>query len=154
MFPGRLPYDDGGPAGQVGGSPRCGGVGASAYFSRVMLHKLLPMENPEAYLRTLTAPLARARDGEPWPVARFAVEAVANAFVVLGLPPAARAAEILAAQRPVLEAAGLRVGLEIGELSISRGARLGAGEGRRPGQPAHDSAGGRGRPGALPAGRP
>jgi hypothetical protein len=81
------------------------------------------MEDPEAYLRDLTAPLARAREGEPWPAARFSVEAVANAFVVLGLLPAARAAEILAAQRPVLQAAGLRVGTEIGELSVSRGAR-------------------------------
>ncbi len=39
----------------------------------------------------------------------------------LGLVPAARAEEILAAQRPVLESAGFRVGREIGELSVSRG---------------------------------
>jgi hypothetical protein len=41
----------------------------------------------------------------PLPVARFSLEAVANAFVILGLLAAQRAEEILAAQRPVLEAA-------------------------------------------------
>jgi hypothetical protein len=81
------------------------------------------MEDPEAYLRALTAPLARAREGSPLPVARFSLEAVANAFVILGLLPAARAGEILAAQRPVVEAAGYRVGLPIGELSVSPDAR-------------------------------
>ena len=80
------------------------------------------MEDPEAYLRALTAPLARAREGSPLPVVRFSLEAVANAFVILGLLPAVRAEEILAAQRPVLEAAGFRVGLAIGELSVSPGA--------------------------------
>ena len=82
------------------------------------------MEDPEVYLRGITAPLARAREGSPYPVARLSVEAVANAFVVLGLLPAARAEEILDAQRPVLEAAGFRVGREIGELSINPGARI------------------------------
>ena len=81
------------------------------------------MEDPEAYLRALTAPLASAREGSPLPVVRFSLEAVANAFVMLGLLPEARAEEILAAQRPVLEAAGFRVGLEIGELSLRHGAR-------------------------------
>jgi hypothetical protein len=81
------------------------------------------MEDPEAYLRALAAPLASAREGSPLPVVRFSLEAVANAFVMLGLLPEARAEEILAAQRPVLEAAGFRVGLEIGELSLRRGAR-------------------------------
>ncbi len=76
------------------------------------------MEEPEAYLRALTAALAGAREGSPLPVVRFSLEAVANAFVFLGLLPAARAEEILAAQRPVLEAAGFRVGGEIGELSV------------------------------------
>jgi hypothetical protein len=80
------------------------------------------MQEPEAYLRGLTAPLASAREGSPLPVARFSLEAVANAFVLLGLLPEARAEEILAAQRPVLEAAGFRAGLEIGELSLRRGA--------------------------------
>ena len=82
------------------------------------------MEDPEAWLRAITAPLARAREGSPFPVARLSLEAVANAFVVLGLLPAARAEEILAAQRPVLEAAGFRVGREIGELGINPGARI------------------------------
>jgi len=66
------------------------------------------MEDPEVYLRGIAAPLARAREGSPFPVARLSLEAVANAFVVLGLLPAARAEEILVAQRPVLEAAGRR----------------------------------------------
>jgi hypothetical protein len=51
------------------------------------------------------------------------VEAVANAFVMLGLLPAQRAEEILAAQRPVLEAAGFQVGRAIGELSVNPGTR-------------------------------
>jgi hypothetical protein len=42
---------------------------------------------------------------------------------MLGLLPAQRAEEILAAQRPVLEAAGFRVGLAIGELSVRPGTR-------------------------------
>jgi hypothetical protein len=71
----------------------------------------------------MTAPLARAQEGRPYPVARLSVEAVANAFVVLGLLPAARTEEILGAQQPALEAAGFRVGREIGELSVSAGAR-------------------------------
>jgi hypothetical protein len=71
----------------------------------------------------MTAPLARVRAGSPYPVARLSVEAVANAFVVLGLLPAARAGEILDAQQPALEAAGFRVGREIGELSVNPGAR-------------------------------
>ena len=84
---------------------------------------MLAMEDPEAWLRARTAPLGRAREGSPFPVARLSLEAVANAFVVLGLLPAARAEEILVAQRPVLEAAGFRVGREIGELSINPGTR-------------------------------
>ena len=81
------------------------------------------MEDPEAYLRAMAARLAPAREGSPLPVTRFSVEAVANAFVMLGLLPAARAEEILAAQRPVLEAAGFRLGLEIGELGVNSDAR-------------------------------
>ena len=81
------------------------------------------MEDPAAYLRAMAAPLAWAEEGSPLPVTRFSVEAVANAFVILGLLPAAGAEEILAAQRPLLEAAGFRVGLEIGELSVTSDAR-------------------------------
>jgi len=81
------------------------------------------MQDPEAYLRAMTAPLAGAREGSPYPVARLSLEAVANAFVVLGLLPAARAEEILAARWPALEAAGFRVGREIGELSVNPGTR-------------------------------
>ena len=81
------------------------------------------MEDPEAYLRAITAPLARVREGSPYPVARLSLEAVANAFVVLGLLPAARAEEIFIGQQPVLEAAGFRVGREIGELSVNPSTR-------------------------------
>jgi hypothetical protein len=62
-------------------------------------------------------------EGSSLPVTRLSLEAVANAFVVLGLLPAQRAEEILAAQRPIVEAAGFRVGLPIGELSVNAGAR-------------------------------
>ena len=85
--------------------------------------RLRVMEDPEAYLRAIAAPLARVREGSPYPVARLSLEAVANAFVVLGLLPAARAEEIFIAQQPVLEAAGFRVGREIGELSVNPGTR-------------------------------
>jgi hypothetical protein len=81
------------------------------------------MEDPETYLRAIAAPLARVRKGSPYPVARLSLEAVANAFVVLGLLPAARAEEIFIAQQPVLEAAGFRVGREIGDLSVNPGTR-------------------------------
>lgn len=74
--------------------------------------------DPEACLHELTALPDRGVA-----VARFSLEAVANAFVILGLLPVERAEEILAAQRQVGEATGLRVGLEIGELSLRPGAR-------------------------------
>jgi hypothetical protein len=45
------------------------------------------MEDPAAYLRAMAAPLAWAEEGSPLPVTRFSVEAVANAFVILGLLP-------------------------------------------------------------------
>jgi hypothetical protein len=38
------------------------------------------MKDPEAYLRAMTAPLARVREGSRFPVARLSLEAVANAF--------------------------------------------------------------------------
>jgi hypothetical protein len=85
--------------------------------------RLLAMEDPEAYLQAITAPLARVREGNPYPVARLSLEAVANAFVVLGLLPVARAEEIFIAQQLGLEAAGFRVGRKIGELSVNPGAR-------------------------------
>ena len=98
----------------------------------------------------MAARLAWAQQGSPLPVTRFSVEAVANAFVMLGLLPAARAEEILAAQRPVLEAAGFRVGLEIGELSVTSDARaFQEGTSHRSEQPAMDPAGGRRRSCAL-----
>jgi hypothetical protein len=70
----------------------------------------------------MVAPLSAARRGEPLPGVPFSPEAVANAFVMLGLLPEARAEEILAECRSVLEAEGFRIGLLTGELSIRPGA--------------------------------
>ncbi|HEX5301172.1 MAG TPA: hypothetical protein VFW50_29700 [Streptosporangiaceae bacterium] len=81
------------------------------------------MEDPEACLRALAAPLAQAQSGYPLPVTRFSLEAVANAFVLLGLLPADRAEAILAAYRPVLEAAGFQVGRSLGELAVQPATR-------------------------------
>jgi hypothetical protein len=67
-------------------------------------------EDPEAFLRAMMAPLGRARHGGPLPGVPFSREAVANAFVMLGLLPGARAEEILAGYRPELEAKGFRLG--------------------------------------------
>lgn len=79
-------------------------------------------EDPEAILRAMTAPLGAARPGEPLPGVPFSAEAVANAFVMLGLLPENRAEQILAEQRPGLEAKGFRIGLLTGELSVRPGA--------------------------------
>jgi hypothetical protein len=46
---------------------------------------------------------------------------VANAFVMLGLLPEARAEEILAGHRTALEAKGFRFGVLTGELSVRPG---------------------------------
>ena len=85
---------------------------------------LAPMvkEDPEALLRAMVAPLSRARRDEPLPGVPFSREAVANAFVMLGLLPEARAEEILAEYRPELEAKGFRMGVLTGELSVRPGA--------------------------------
>jgi uncharacterized membrane protein len=79
-------------------------------------------EDPEALLRAMVAPLSIARRGEPLPGVPFSREAVANAFVMLGLLPEARAEEILAGYRPELEAKGFRLGVLTGELSVRPGA--------------------------------
>lgn len=79
-------------------------------------------EEPEAILRAMTAPLGAARQGEPLPGVPFGAEAVANAFVMLGLLPEDRAEQILAEHRPGLEAKGFRIGVLTGELSIRPGA--------------------------------
>jgi hypothetical protein len=79
-------------------------------------------EDPEALLRAMVAPLSMARRGEPLPGVPFSREAVANAFVMLGLLPEARAEEILAEYRPELEAKGFRLGVLTGELSVRPGA--------------------------------
>jgi len=81
------------------------------------------VEDPEACLRSLAAPLAQAKSGHPLPVTRFSLEAVANAFVLLDLLSADRAEAILAAYRPVLEAAGFQVGRRIGELAVQPATR-------------------------------
>ena len=79
-------------------------------------------EDPEAFLRELAAPLSEARRGEPLPGIPFSREAVANAFVMLGLLREQRAEEILAEHRPALEAKGFRFGVLTGELSVRPGA--------------------------------
>jgi hypothetical protein len=80
------------------------------------------LQDPEAFLRAMVAPLSRARPGQPLPGVPFSREAVANAFVMLGLLPGARAEEILAGYRPELEAKGFRLGVLTGELSVVPGA--------------------------------
>ena len=70
----------------------------------------------------MVAPLSMARRGQPLPGVPFSREAVANAFVMLGLLPEARAEEILAEYRPELEAKGFRLGVLTGELSVRPGA--------------------------------
>ena len=50
-------------------------------------------EDAEAFLREMLAPLSAARPGRPLPGVAFGREAVANAFVMLGLlsePPGRR----------------------------------------------------------------
>ncbi len=79
-------------------------------------------DDPEAFLRAMLVPLSTARRGEPLPGVPFSREAVANAFVMLGLLPSARAEEILAGYRPQLEAKGFRMGVLTGELSVRPGA--------------------------------
>src|SRR5690348_2854391 len=80
------------------------------------------LADPEAFLRAMVAPLSRARPGQPLPGVPFSREAVANAFVMLGLLPGARAEEILGQYRPELEAKGFRLGVLTGELSLAPGA--------------------------------
>ena len=80
------------------------------------------VQDPEAFLRAMLAPLSRARRGGPLPGVPFSREAVANAFVMLGLLPGARAEEILGQFRRELEAEGFRTGVLAGELSVVPGA--------------------------------
>ena len=80
------------------------------------------LQDPGALLRAMVAPLSMARRGHPLPGVPFSREAVANAFVMLGLLPGARAEEILAGYRPELEAKGFRLGVLTGELSVRPGA--------------------------------
>src|SRR5690348_15393337 len=81
------------------------------------------MEDPEACLRALAAPLAQAKSGHPRPVTRFSLESVANAFVLLDLLSADQAEAILAPCRPVLEASGFQVGRTLGELTVQPATR-------------------------------
>jgi len=79
-------------------------------------------EDPEAFLRAMVTPLRTVRPGGSLPGVPFSREAVANAFVMLGLLPEARAEEILAEHRRELEARGFRRGVLTGELSVRPGA--------------------------------
>ncbi len=87
-----------------------------------MYRVFVVQDDPEAFLRAMLVPLSTARRGEPLPGVPFSREAVANAFVMLGLLPSARAEEILAEYRPELEAKGFRMGVLTGELSVRPGA--------------------------------
>ncbi len=87
-----------------------------------MYRVFMAREDPDAFLSAMVAPLRSARRGEPLPGVAFSREAVANAFVMLGLLPEARAEEILAEYRPELEAKGFRMGVLTGELSVRPGA--------------------------------
>jgi hypothetical protein len=80
-------------------------------------------EDAESVLRAMLAPLSHAQRGEPLPGIAFSGEAVANAFVMLGLLPEARAEEILAESRSRLQAMGFQLGVLTGELSVRPGAR-------------------------------
>jgi len=79
-------------------------------------------EDPEAFLRAMLAPLSEARSGGSLPGIPFSYEAAANACVMLGLLPEARAEEMLAGHRTELEARGFRFGVLTGELSVRSGA--------------------------------
>lgn len=83
---------------------------------------LVPGEDSAAFLRVMAAPLNTAKRSEPLPGVPFSLEAAANAFVMLGLLPEARAEEILAEYRRELEAKGFRFGVLTGELSVRPGA--------------------------------
>jgi hypothetical protein len=87
-----------------------------------MYLEYMAREDPEAFLRAMAAPLGAARRGGSLPGVPFSREAVANAFVMLGLLPEARAEEILAEYRRELEAKGFRLGVLTGELSVRPGA--------------------------------
>jgi hypothetical protein len=84
----------------------------------------MDQEDPEDFFRSLAEPLSR--DGPPGrlvPPMFAECQAVANAFMMLGLLPEARAEEILAEHRSVLAAAGfeMRAGRP-GELTVRPGA--------------------------------
>ena len=95
----------------------------AAEGERIAMYRVYMVpDDPEAFLRTMLVPLSAARRGEPLPGVPFSREAVANAFVMLGLLPSERAEEILAEYRPELEAKGFRMGVLTGELSVRPGA--------------------------------
>lgn len=79
-------------------------------------------EDAEAFLRAMVAPLGAVRRGGRLPGVPFSREAVANAFVMLGLVPERRAEEILKGHRLRLEAEGFVMGVLTGELSVRPGA--------------------------------
>lgn len=96
----------------------------------------------EAFLRMLVAPLGAVKRGRKLPGVPFSREAVANAFVMLGLLPERRAEDILAEYRSHLEAEGFEIGVLTGELSVRPGAHrfqdaVAAGPPARPAAHAH-----------------
>jgi hypothetical protein len=56
-----------------------------------MYRVFMVREDAEAFLRAMMAPLSAARTGPSLPGVPFSREAVANAFVMLGLLPEPRA---------------------------------------------------------------
>ncbi|HLQ55277.1 MAG TPA: hypothetical protein VK162_13535 [Streptosporangiaceae bacterium] len=85
----------------------------------------MDQEDPEGHLRSLTAEaLTRASPGRPLLPVSLSVQAVANAFVMLGLLPEPRAEEILAQHRLALESKGFDNvwGVTKGELTVRPGA--------------------------------
>jgi hypothetical protein len=70
----------------------------------------------------LRATLRMARRGQLLPGVPFSAEAVANAFVMLGLVPEERVEEMLSNRRTALEAEGFKFGVLTGEMSVRPGA--------------------------------
>jgi hypothetical protein len=68
------------------------------------------------------ATLRLARRGQLVPGVPFSAEAVANAFVMLGLVPEQRVEEMLSRRRTALEAEGFKFGVLTGEMSVRPGA--------------------------------
>lgn len=74
----------------------------------------------EHVLQGVVAQLMAAGRGKPLHVVPFSVEAVANAFVMLGLVPEQRVEEMLSKRRTAMEG-GFSIGVLTGEVSVRPG---------------------------------